>query len=551
MTTHPPTAPSSDHDDVDAIVIGAGFGGLRMLYELRRLGMTATVLEAGTDVGGTWYWNRYPGARTDSESWVYCFSFSDELQQDWDWAERYPAQPEVLRYLQHVTDRFDLRKDIEFGTRVRAARFDDVADRWHVTTEDGRVRRAKYFIPATGPLSLPLDPPYPGLDTFEGDWYLTARWQKEEVDLTGKRVAIIGTGATAVQAIPLIAQQAEHLTVFQRTPNYVIPARNRILTDAERAAYRGRYGQIWEQTQQHVFAFAMDPANRTRSDVTPAEQHAIFEAAWQKGGFQYLFETFDDLLVDELSNEAAADYVRAQIRATVDDPATAELLCPKGYPLGGKRPPLGHGYYETYNRDNVTLLDINADPIERITPRGLATSRAEHEFDVIVFATGFDAVTGTMMAIDIEGRDGQTIRDRWSDGPETYLGLAVDGFPNMFMISGPQAPFANIPVVIDNAVRWIGRAIAHAEEQRLATVEPTPEAVQAWCQQISDILDATILKQGEIVNSWFLGANVPGKPHVVLFYFGGAGAYFETIHGAADRDYEGFIAKPERASVAV
>ena len=543
-TTLEPAVGNKAATDYGAIIIGAGFGGLRMLYELRERGITAKVLEAGTDVGGTWYWNRYPGARTDSESWVYCFSFSRELEQDWDWAERYPAQPEVLRYLRHVTERFDLGKDIQFGTRVKSAAYDETTNAWTITTEAGETFTSTYLIAATGVLSLPVDPPFAGLDTFEGDWYLTARWPKEKVDFAGKRVGIIGTGATAVQAIPIIAEQAAHLTVFQRTPNYVIPARNHALDDAQRDDIKKRYESIWAKAHGHVFGFAMDPANRTRADVTSEEQQEVLEAAWRTGGFQFLFETFDDLLVDDASNQAAAGVRARQDPGDRQGSRHGRALCPKGYPLGGKRPPLGHSYYETYNRDNVELIDVSSDAIERITPRGVRTATKEYEFDVLVFATGFDAATGTMMAMDIRGRNGQTIKDRWAGGPETYLGLTVDGFPNMFMISGPQSPFANIPVVIDNAARWIGRAISDVEERDLVALEPTAEAVESWCKQMDAILDATILRQGEDVNSWFLGANMPGKPHVVLFYFGGANAYFDEIHGAADRDYDGFVSTP-------
>ncbi len=543
------SATTEDVVRTDCLVIGAGFGGLRMLFELRQRGFSGKVLEAGTDVGGTWYWNRYPGARTDSESWVYCFSFDDDLQQEWDWQERFPAQPEVLSYLGHVTDRFDLRRDIEFSTRVARAVYDEETAEWAVTTEDGREFRSTFLVTATGPLSLPLDPPFPGLDDFRGDWYLTARWPKEPVDLRGKRVGIVGTGATAVQVIPLVAEQAEHLTVFQRTPNFVIPARNRRLTDDERQAIKERYDAIWDQTQRQVFAFPMEAAGRIGSDVAADDVQGILEDGWRTGGFQFLFETFDDLLVNEELNEATAEFIRSKIRETVDDPETAELLSPKGYPVGGKRPPLGHGYYETYNRPNVELVDINNAPIERITASGLRTAAAEYDFDVLIFATGFDAMTGTLMAIDIVGREGQTIRQRWEQGPETYLGLAVDGFPNLFMISAPQSPFANIPVVIDNAVKWIGTALTHVEQSGLRTFEPTTDAVQEWCALMNTILDATLLGRGERVNSWFLGANVPGKPHVVLFYFGGANNYFDTIHGVAARGYEGFESSSAVAAV--
>jgi cation diffusion facilitator CzcD-associated flavoprotein CzcO len=361
---------STKTTDFGAVVIGAGFGGLRILHELRQRGISARVIEAGSDVGGTWYWNRYPGARTDSEAWVYCFSFSEEVQQEWNWKERFPAQPEVLEYLNFVADRFDLRRDIQFGTRVRSAVYDESTNVWTVTTDKDETYTSTFLITATGPLSHPLDPPFEGLDSFEGDWYLTARWPKRPVDFTGKRVGLVGTGATGVQVAPVVAEQAAHLTVFQRTPNYVIPANNRPLTDDERTAIKARYDEIWDQTQRHVFAFSMDPANRTRADVTPEQQREVLEAGWRTGGFQYLFETFDDLLVDEESNEAAAEFLRSKIREIVKDPQTAELLCPKGYPLGGKRPPLGHSYYETFNRDNVTLVDVSMDPIERVTPKG-------------------------------------------------------------------------------------------------------------------------------------------------------------------------------------
>jgi cation diffusion facilitator CzcD-associated flavoprotein CzcO len=353
-------------------------------------------------------------------------------------------------------------------------------------------------------------------------------------------VGLIGTGATGVQVIPVVAEKAAHLTVFQRTPNYVIPANNRPLDDAERDAIKDRYDAIWAKARQHVFAFAMEPANRTRSDVTAREQQEVLEAGWRTGGFQFLFETFDDLLVDEESNEAAAEFLRTKIREIVEDPVTAELLCPKGYPIGGKRPPLGHSYYEAFNRDNVQLVDVSSNPIRRITPNGVRTETDEHEFDMLIFATGFDAGTGALRVMDVHGRDGQALHDRWAGGPETYLGISVDGFPNMFMISGPQTPFANIPVVIENAVEWIGRAITHIEEGGLGYLEATPMAVDSWVKEVDVIVDATLLRRGEKVHSWFLGANVPGKPHVVLFYFGGAGNYFDTIHSAADRGYDGF-----------
>ncbi|MGH7898171.1 MAG: flavin-containing monooxygenase [Candidatus Binatia bacterium] len=525
--------------DVDAIVIGAGFAGLRTLIELRKLGLSAIAIEAGTDVGGTWYWNRYPGARTDSESWVYAYSFSKELQDDWEWTERFPSQPEALAYLQHVADRFDMRKDIEFDTRVESAVYDESANVWRVVTDRGRSYSCNYLITAVGVLSLPYQPPFPGLERFAGEWYITGRWPKEPVDFAGKRVSVIGTGATAVQAIPIIAYTAAHVTVFQRTPNYVMPARNTPLTKDELQSIRKNYDAIWEQARNHFFGFAMDAAGRTAADVTPEEHQKILERGWETGGFRYIFETFDDIFVDEKSNQVASEFVRNKIRAIVKDPATAELLCPKDYPLAGKRPPLGHFYYETFNRPNVTLVDVSRNPITEITAEGVRTATDEYPADIIVFATGFDAVTGTLRHMDIRGKGGATIRDKWQGGPRTHLGISVDGFPNLFMICGPQSPFANIPVVIDGIVDWIGQAIRHLRDNRLDTMEPTPEAVEAWRRHVDDLVNATVLPKGK--RSWFLGDNIPGKPHVVLFYFGGAGAYRRECQAAVDRGFEGFV----------
>ena len=543
------TTPAPPVEDFGAIVVGAGFGGLRMLYELRQLGVSAKVIEAASDVGGTWYWNRYPGARTDSESWVYCYSFSKELQDDWDWAERYPSQPEVLRYLQHVAERFDLRKDIQFDTRVQSASYDEAANKWVVTTDQGETFTSTFLIPAMGPLSRPLDPPFEGLSSFQGDWYLTARWPDTDVDLTGKRVGVVGTGATGVQVVPLVAQQAAHVTVFQRTPNFVIAAGNRKLTDEERQQIKDRYEAIWARTQQQAGGFAMDGTNRSVQGTTPDEQQQVFEDIWRAGGFQFLFESFNDIMLDEASNEVAAEFIRSQIRAIVKDPATAELLCPKGYPLGAKRPPLGHSYYEAYNRDNVTLVDVSGDAIEPITPTGVRTVNGnEYEVDVLIFATGFDASTGALLATDIRGRDGQALRDKWAHGPRTYLGLAVDGFPNMFMISGPQSPFANIPVIIDNAVRWISRAVAHETRDDVAYLEASPEAVQQWVDETQMIVDATLVGRGENVRSWFLGANIEGKPHGAFFFHGAANDYFDRISGVADHNFDGFVTATQDAA---
>jgi cyclohexanone monooxygenase len=543
-----PAPDLADGVEFDAVVVGAGFGGLRMLHELRELGLSVKVLEAGTDVGGTWYWNRYPGARTDTESWAYIVNFSEELNAEWDWSERFPTQPEVLRYLRHVADRFDMRRDIQFNTRVNSAIYDGGADRWSVTTERGEVFRCTYLISASGLLSVGQEPPFPGLDSFQGEWYQTSNWPKEPVDLTGKRVAVVGTGATAVQVIPEVAHVAEHVTVFQRTPNYVMPARNHPLTDARRAEIKRNYNAIWQQACRQVFAFPMDPAGRTIADVTPAERQQVLEAGWEAGGFRYIFETFDDMLVDEDCNAAAAEFAREKIRAIVKDPATAELLCPD-YPIAAKRPPLGHFYYEAFNRENVTLVDVSDSPIREVTRTGLSTQTDDYEFDVIIFAVGFDAATGALMHMDVRGAAGETITDKWAAGPQTYLGICVAGFPNMFMISGPQSPFANIPVVIDNMVRWIGEAITHIRENGYARMEATREAEADWGVLIKQLLDATILGKGAKVHSWFLGANIPGKPVNVLFYFGGAGNYFDHCQRVLDAGFEGISFSRQPQSV--
>jgi cation diffusion facilitator CzcD-associated flavoprotein CzcO len=531
---------TSDEPPVDVVVIGAGFGGLRALHDLRELGLSVTVLEAGTDVGGTWYWNRYPGARTDSESWVYCYSFDDDLLQEWNWSERFPPQPEVERYLHHVVERYDLRRDIRFERTVSTATFDEQSNRWTVTTDRGERLTSTYLICATGLMSAAYEPPFPGIESFRGEAYMTARWPKEPVDLTGKRVGVVGTGATAVQLIPVVAQTAGEVTVFQRTPNYVLPARNHPLDDAQRQAIKSDYDAIWEQVRGQAFAFPMESSGRVAADVSPEEQQRILEGGWETGGFRYIFETFDDVFLDEACNEAASEFVRGKIRAIVHDPETAELLCPKDYPLVAKRPPLGHFYYEAFNRDNVALVDVSDNPIEQITPTGLRTQTDAYEFDVIIFATGFDAVTGAMSHMDIRGRDGQTIAERWEAGPRTHLGIAVDGFPNMFMISGPQSPFANIPPVIEHTVEWIAEAVAHMREGGYDRIEATPEAVDAWAKHLTDLVNMTVVAKGERVHSWFFGTNIPGKSHAVLLYFGGANNYFAACRQAAEAGFEGF-----------
>ncbi len=528
--------------DFDAVVVGAGFSGLRMLIELRRLGLSAVAIEAGTDVGGTWYWNRYPGARTDSESWSYCFSSFPELLEEWTWKERYPKQQEVLDYQRFVADKFDLRKDIRFSTRVESASYDATSNTWSVRTDTGDTVRCTYFITGLGHLSVPHKPKFAGIDTFAGDVYVTGNWPKETVDFAGKRVGIIGAGASAVQAIPVIAEQAAHLTVFQRTPNFVVPAQNHPLSEEQVAEIKADYPAIWKKAQSHVFGFPMSPAGRLYDDVTDEEREQVFERGWRDGGFHYVFETFDDILIDQRSNDAASEFIRRKIRETVKDPVTAELLCPKGYPYVAKRPPAGHGYYETYNRDDVTLVDVLSDPIAEITPEGVRTVAGEdHQVDVLVFATGFDAVTGALEKIDIAGEGGRRLTDEWREGPQTYLGISNPGFPNLLFICGPQSAYANIPVVVEKVVWTLGQALERMGEQGLDRIEATPEAAAGWKAHLDEVLHMTLIPHGEKVGSWYLGANIPGKPRSPLFYFGGAGAYAQWLDGVVAKDFDGFV----------
>ncbi|KAK6385514.1 hypothetical protein LTS17_001082 [Exophiala oligosperma] len=510
-----------------AVVIGAGFGGLRMLHEFRRLGLSTRIIEAGTDVGGTWYWNRYPGARTDSESWSYIMNFSQELRTDWVWKERFAPQAEVLSYLQHVADRFDMRKDIDFKTRVKSAHYDSEKNIWNVTTVGGTQYTCHFLITATGPLSATRDPPFPGLDSFNGEWYQTSNWPKEKVNFKGKRVAVVGTGATGVQVVPIVAHAASSVTVFQRTPNYVLPARNAPLTDSQLEEIKDNYDAVWAQARGQVFGFAMPTIGRMIADVKDDHEHQqILEAGWESGGFRYIFETFDDLLLDQKSNDAASEFVRRKIRTIVKDPKTADMLCPQ-YPLLAKRPPLGHFYYEAFNRPNVSLVSVADDPIQAITPNGLRTGAQEFEFDIIIFAIGFDAVTGALNQIDIRGEKDRSLRKEWATRLETCLGIGVPGYPNMFMISGPQAPFANIPVIIDNTVDWIGKAVTFMKDRGCNRIEPTQKAVDAWCDHVKATFEATLLATASMqARSWYIGANVPGKPLSVLFYFGGLVQYF-------------------------
>jgi cyclohexanone monooxygenase len=524
------------------LVIGAGFGGLRVLHELRWRGFSVRVLEAGSDVGGTWYWNRYPGARTDSESWVYCFSFDEQLQQEWNWPARFPSQPEVHAYLRHVADRFDLRKDIELDTRVAAADYDAASNRWQVTTQDGRRLRCTYLVCATGIFSVPHEPAFRGIERFTGEVYHSQKWPRVPVSFAGKRVGVVGTGATAVQIIPEVAHSAAHLTVFQRTPTYVIPSRNHPLEDHQRTAIKAHYDEIWKLCRKQVFAFPIERSGRRFDTVTPGQHQRILEAGWERGGFRFIFETLDDLTADTRSNAVAAEFVRNKIRTIVDDPATAELLCPKDHPIGAKRIPLGHHYYETYNRRNVELVSIRDNPIDEITERGVCLADGtEHALDMLILALGFDAATGALTNMRVRGRDGRCLADEWASGARTYLGLGVEGFPNLFILAGPHSPILNFPVLIEHKSQWIGRTLDHLRSRGMDRIEPMPGTMDRWSARLLELFNATLLPGAEAVGSYYVGANIPGKATGPLFYFGGAPKYFREIDAAADAGYEGFV----------
>ncbi|HLU58638.1 MAG TPA: NAD(P)/FAD-dependent oxidoreductase [Pseudonocardia sp.] len=537
----PQEATTKPTPDFDAVVVGAGFSGLYMLHRLRdTLGLSARVFEAADDVGGTWYWNRYPGARCDSESYFYSFSdrLSEELLEEWTWSERFAAQPEILSYLQHVADRFDLRKDIQFSTRVVAAEYDDATGRWTVRTDDGGEVTATYLITAVGCLSTTNLPDFPGRDSFRGEWYHTGTWPHEGVDFTGKRVAVIGTGATAVQAVPEIAEQAAHLYVLQRTPNYDIAGRNRPMSEEDAREIKAKYREIWRATRETGFGFPYEIANRSALSVSEDERRRIFADAWERGGFR-LGTTFNDLLFDERANETAAEFLRERIRERVRDPKIAEMLSPRDHPFFTKRPPLENGYYETFNRDNVTLVDVRSAPIQEITPNGVRTADAEYEVDVIVYATGFDAMTGTLFKLGIRGRDGVGLKEKWADGPRTYLGIAAHGFPNLFMITGPQSPsvLSNMPVSIEQHVDWITDCLRYLRENGFDTIEPLPAAEDDWVAHHHEITQMTLLPKA---NSWWVGANIPGKPRNLYPYVGGVGTYRRICDAVASKRYDGF-----------
>jgi cyclohexanone monooxygenase len=529
---------------LDALIVGAGFAGLYMLHRLRSMGFSARVLERASGIGGTWFWNRYPGARCDVESLEYSYQFSDELQQDWQWSERYATQPEILRYIEHVADRFELRRDIQLDTRVMAAVYDETAHRWHVDTQTGERFEARFCIMATGCLSSTNLPDFKGLERFAGPWYHTGDWPHEGVDFSGQRVGVIGTGSSAIQSIPLIAQQARHLHVFQRTPNFSVPAHNRPLDAEEQRRLKADYAALRERAGREVFGFTVGVNEAAATAVSAAERERQYEARWARGGLGFM-GAFSDLLFSAEANRTAAEFVRGKICELVTDPEVAALLAPDQL-VGCKRLCVDTDYYATFNRPNVTLVDVSALPIEEITVTGVRTAGAHYELDSLVFATGFDAMTGSLLRIDIRGRDGLRLRDAWAEGPRTYLGLATAGFPNLFMITGPGSPsvLTNMLPSIEQHVNWIAGCIVHLDAHGALAIEARRDAQDAWVGHVNDVAGATLLIG---CNSWYLGANVPGKPRVFMPLLGYP-EYVAKCDEVVQRDYEGFELLPARVA---
>ena len=523
--------------DFDAVIVGAGFAGLYLLHRLRGMGLSVRVIEAGGGVGGTWYWNRYPGARCDVESVQYSYQFSRELEQEWDWPERYSAQPDILKYAEHVADRFDLYRDIQFDTRVVAAHFDEAAGRWDIETDDGARFAAPFCIMATGCLSTANTPRFDGIDDFAGNRYHTGWWPHEGVDFTGQRVGVIGTGSSAIQAIPEIAEQAEHLTVFQRTPNFSVPAHNGPLDAEYKQAVKADYAALRARASRMANGMAFDFNAASALEATEEERRREFDARWAHGGTTFM-GAFGDLLVDRAANETAAAYVRTKIREIVHDPAVAAMLSPHNI-VGCKRLCVDTGYYKTFNRPNVTLVDVSVEPIERLTPGGLRAKGVEYEFDSIVFATGYDAMTGALLAIDIRGRDGMTLHAKWEDGPRTYLGLAMAGFPNLFTITGPGSPsvLTNMLPSIEQHVEWVADCIGYLREHGHGRIEAQTDAENAWVAHNSEVATHSLRS---VCDSWYVGANVAGKPRIFMPYIGGFPFYVDKCDDVAAKGYEGF-----------
>ena len=521
----------------DIAIIGAGFAGLYMLYRARAMGYSARVIEAAADVGGVWYWNRYPGARCDVESLQYSYSFSGALEQEWVWSEKYAAQPEILRYLRHVADRFDLRRDISFGTRVESAGFDEASMRWELRTDTGIHVSARFCVMATGALSIARLPDLPGMSRFAGRIFHTGAWPHEGVDFSGRTVGVIGTGSSGIQAIPMIGKLAKRVVVFQRTANFSIPAWNGPLLPEVQQDWKAVYAVHRARARQLGTLYEF--SDRAAAEASDPERVLEYQRRWDQGGVNFV-HAFNDLMVDKRSNDTIADFVRARIRAIVKDPLVAESLCPNDHPLGTKRICVDSGYFETYNRDNVTLVDLKKTPIEEVLGDGIRTTAAHHVLDDLVCATGYDALTGAVLQIDIRGRAGQALRAKWADGPRTCLGLMTAGFPNMFMITGAGSPsvLVNMVVGIEHHVDWIFDCLEHLRRHGVAAIEAGKEAEDHWVEHVNQAANKTLFP---MANSWFLGANIPGKPRVFMPYVARIGLYRRECQEVADRGYDGFM----------
>ncbi|MFC5951942.1 flavin-containing monooxygenase [Pseudonocardia lutea] len=529
---------------VDAVIVGAGFSGLYQLHRFRELGLTTRVFEAASGVGGTWWWNRYPGARCDVESLAYSYSFSPELEQEWTWSEKYATQPEILGYAQHVAERFDLERDITFDTRVESAVYDAERRRWTITTDTGEVVDCRWFVMATGCLSVSKAPEIPGAERFQGPTYHTGHWPHEGVDFTGQRIAVIGTGSSGIQSIPIMAGQAADTVVFQRTPNFSMPAGNRPLTEEEVAARKATYREYRKAQQLSTFGVPVPEPTQSALEVPEEERTATYQAGWEQGNLVAVLASYTDTLVDKDANETAAEFVRSKIREKVRDPELAELLSPRSFPYGTKRPCLDSGYYETFNKDNVHLVDIRRTPLVEITEKGVRTSENEYEVDAIVFATGFDAMTGAITRVDIRGKNGVSLKEKWGEGPRSYLGLSVAGFPNLFTITGPSSPsvLSNMMVSIEQHVDWVTDCVRWMRDNGVEELDATPEAEDEWVRHVEEVGDTTLYPTAD---SWYMGSNVPGKPRVFMAYIGGVGVYRERCDDVAAKGYEGYTKYPD------
>ena len=534
--------------DVDVVVVGAGFSGLYLLYRLRKAGFSTRVFERGGDVGGTWYWNRYPGARCDVESLQYSYSFDEQLQQDWHWPEKFSAQPDILAYANHVADRFNLKKDIEFNIEVKASWFDENLKTWKITTNTGEEINAQYFIMATGCISTTQIPNIKGLSDYVGDTFHTGDWPLEEVDFSGQSIAVIGTGSSGIQSIPVLAKQAKKLTVFQRTPNYSIPSQNEPMTKKYERSWKDVYSERRKEMRYSAHGSLKDLNDVPALSVDEDQRQELYTKRWAIGGTGFL-GSFNDLLTNADANYTAAEYVRQQIKRVVKDKETAEILCPRSYPIGTKRICIDTGYFETYNRENVKLVDISKKPIQRLVTDGIIVDDQLYPFDSIIFATGFDAMTGSIFNVDIKGRDGLALKEKWNAGPKTYLGLMSASFPNLFMITGPGSPSvkSNMIMSIEQHVDLVIETLLSMRRKGLSVVEPELEAENKWVDHVQEVANKTLFPQA---NSWYMGANIPGKPRLFMPYIGGVGAYREICEEIVANNYRGFKFEKSKQAIA-